>query len=356
MVACASDPGPRGEAPGSVAVRVPEPEGGAGDAGLGDSGPVDSGVLEDARVVSLAILAPEDGTVFARDDAAGPDRVARVEVRIAAEGLPRVELDVDGATVGVVEGETELVLREDGDHVLRARGLDAAGLEVLRDEVQIAVRPPDDGSCHAQLDALGVDWEPASPRRGITDPVLVQPEIGGVTYRTRSSARALVMDCELAPRLVQLSALLRDHGIDEAIHLGVYNYRCIGGGDPDVDDCTPSQHAYARAIDLYGFVLEGSDEEYLLERDWLIDEGHETCDEVDRAEPDRVLHALACAMYAERIFQIVLTPNYNAAHRNHFHVDLTAGSMFLGRRVVGVDPEHPGLGHPVDVGAFWPPR
>jgi hypothetical protein len=60
---------------------------------------------------------------------------------------------------------------------------------------------------------------------------------------------------------------------------------------------------------------------------------------------DRVLHEVACAMWTEEIFQIVLTPDYNDAHRNHFHVDLTAGSMFIGSSAPsGVDPILPGLG------------
>ena len=41
----------------------------------------------------------------------------------------------------------------------------------------------------------------------------------------------------------------------------------------------------------------------------------------------------------------MLTPNYNAAHRNHFHVDMTDGSMFIGYSVAGVDPDVPHLGH-----------
>jgi hypothetical protein len=29
----------------------------------------------------------------------------------------------------------------------------------------------------------------------------------------------------------------------------------------------------------------------------------------------------------------VLTPNYNDAHRNHFHVDLTTGSNYINKRL-----------------------
>ena len=45
---------------------------------------------------------------------------------------------------------------------------------------------------------------------------------------------------------------------------------------------------------------------------------------------DRTLKEIACWMYDSRTFNIVLTPNYDALHRNHYHVDLTAGSHFVG--------------------------
>jgi len=50
-------------------------------------------------------------------------------------------------------------------------------------------------------------------------------------------------------------------------------------------------------------------------------------------------------MFSDDIFNIILTPEYNAAHRNHYHVDLTPGADFIGSGVAGVDPLVPGLGH-----------
>ena len=154
----------------------------------------------------------------------------------------------------------------------------------------------------------------------------------------------MIMDCSLAPRLAALADLVLPMGIDEVIHIGIYNYRCIGGGDPDVDGCTPSMHAYARAIDLHAFGLAGSSVEYSTETDWVIASGSDPCPIASFSEADRVLKEIACSLWSERVFQIVLTPNYNAAHRNHFHVDLTEGSMYIGASVEGVDPAVENLG------------
>ena len=47
------------------------------------------------------------------------------------------------------------------------------------------------------------------------------------------------------------------------------------------------------------------------------------------AGKDRALHELICALKEAGTWNIVLTPNYNALHRDHFHVDLTADSDFI---------------------------
>ncbi len=41
------------------------------------------------------------------------------------------------------------------------------------------------------------------------------------------------------------------------------------------------------------------------------------------------------------IWNVILTPNYNAAHDNYFHVDLTPGSDYIGlqtERFIGPNP------------------
>jgi hypothetical protein len=151
------------------------------------------------------------------------------------------------------------------------------------------------------------------------------------------------VDCSLAPRLVELATLVHRYGVDEVRHLGVYNYRCIGGGDPDADDCAPSQHAFARAIDLHELRTVDGDR-YNVETDFRRRDG-ETCPGPPGSSDNAILYRIACELWAEGIFQIVLTPNYNAAHRNHFHVDLTPGSMFIAQTSRGVDPPVSGLGH-----------
>jgi len=86
-------------------------------------------------------------------------------------------------------------------------------------------------------------------------------------------------------------------------HAGTYACRNIYGRK----DAPLSRHATDDAIDVTGFVLENG-RRVRVERDW------------GSARPEGVflrdVHDGAC-----RVFDTVLGPDYNAAHRNHFHLD-----------------------------------
>lgn len=86
---------------------------------------------------------------------------------------------------------------------------------------------------------------------------------------------------------------------------GTYSCRNIYGGRSG----RLSQHASSNAIDISGFVLADG-------RRIMLDGGWKG----DRASQDflRALHTSAC-----RRFGTVLGPDYNAAHYNHFHMDMS---------------------------------
>ncbi len=86
---------------------------------------------------------------------------------------------------------------------------------------------------------------------------------------------------------------------------GTYSCRNIYGGRSG----RLSQHAYSNAVDVSGFVLADG-------RRIMLDGGWNG----DRASQQflRALHKSAC-----RRFGTVLGPDYNAAHYNHFHFDMS---------------------------------
>ncbi|MBW4330193.1 extensin family protein [Stakelama sp. CBK3Z-3] len=73
-----------------------------------------------------------------------------------------------------------------------------------------------------------------------------------------------------------------------------------------------SQHAKANAVDVSGFVLADG-RHITVEKDWDTNDSR-----IHRFM--EVIHASAC-----KRFDTVLSPDYNAAHYNHFHIDMGGG-------------------------------
>jgi hypothetical protein len=194
--------------------------------------------------------------------------------------------------------------------------------------------------CLATLDSLGLVWghwryTPQSPSGSTQVCTVQQPiwlsgrDVNGVAYRYYSQANptSMSMACALAPALHALSDVAKAQGLVDVLHIGTFNCRFIGG------TTTLSRHAFGDAIDIYGFTT-ASGERYTLLDHWE----HDTTNPV--STPARTLYEVAQQMYTRMIFNIILTPNYNAAHDNHFHVDLTPGSRFMKAEGAG-DPTAP---------------
>lgn len=88
-------------------------------------------------------------------------------------------------------------------------------------------------------------------------------------------------------------------------HFGSYSCRRINGRGEGAF----SQHATANAIDIAGFTLRNGSRVTVV-RDW-------TGDDPARAAFLRDVRDGAC-----RLFGTTLSPDYNAAHRDHLHLDM----------------------------------
>ena len=93
-------------------------------------------------------------------------------------------------------------------------------------------------------------------------------------------------------------------------HFGSYNCRRIGGTASGGGEGGWSEHAHANAVDIAGFRLADGTR-ITVARDWQGDGPKAT-----------FLHAVrngAC-----RLFATTLSPDYNAAHHDHLHLDQAA--------------------------------
>lgn len=165
---------------------------------------------------------------------------------------------------------------------------------------------------------------------GVRAPVRMTGALHGVTYRTRLSAeqRATtkweVADCRLVLALDDFSQILVKHEIAEVIHYSMY--RPPEKSHPADKDGI--RHGGALALDAGKFV--GTDGSVIdVDKHWNGRLGAKTCGEDAGPKPAtaeaKKLRAILCDAVAARIFNSYLTPNYNRAHKNHFHLEITWG-------------------------------
>jgi hypothetical protein len=315
-------------------VMASAPDGGADSAPLAE--------------IELAIVSPISGSAYVRDFIGEHGAlVARVELEVQASGpYSWISFDIVGMEALGNPG-ADLVLpaefRLDGTFQVTATAYDAAGQVATTDAVELTIEAPAAGDCYDWLDLYNIEYSVGPSRPGVAEPVTVVTPINGMAYRyvaNDNPRQTVFMDCNLAVSLARTASSLRERDIIEVADIGIYNYRCIGNvGTPP--DCPQgiSQHAYANAIDLAGFT-SGDGTYYSVNSDWIIDpDGEGTCATATEPGKDEFLHELICQQKAEGIWNIVLTPNYNTAHRDHFHVDLTPGgnSIHRGALDVGFD-------------------
>lgn len=183
---------------------------------------------------------------------------------------------------------------------------------------KIAALGVEPAQCRALLASSGASDRPAPSRRsgecGYADGTLIAA--GGAREATFSPP-GLVTSCPVATalllwdeRIVQPAA--RRHfgsGVDQFTHAGSYSCRRVYGRETGAW----SEHSTADAIDILGFRLEDGRTISVL-RDWS-GSGAE-------AAFLRDVRDGAC-----RLFTTVLSPDYNAAHRDHLHLDTASRSL-----------------------------
>jgi hypothetical protein len=167
--------------------------------------------------------------------------------------------------------------------------------------------------CMAQLDARGVSYRPAA-RSGIAIGVEITGPLGGVTWVSASKA-PLVIDCSLAVSLYEAGPWLKALGIETAKFSSAYSKRMVRG------TTHPSKHSYGLAIDVPRF--SGSE---VGELSVALDFEQGLGDKVDclgqpATQAGAILKVMQCQLVRSGLFHLVLSPDYDDAHHDHFHLE-----------------------------------
>lgn len=180
------------------------------------------------------------------------------------------------------------------------------------------MRPPDSiDNCHELLDAAGAKYEPSriplheARAGGFSCGTPQAVRYRGSAEKIRYSSKPKV-SCAVALALPRFEAIVREEAADildarvhRIEHLGTYNCREMAAYEGWV-----SEHSYANAIDIAAFVLSDGTRISVLEH-WS-----------DSGPKGRFLRRVARRSFDESVFAGVLTPDFDAHHRNHFHLDM----------------------------------
>lgn len=177
--------------------------------------------------------------------------------------------------------------------------------------------------CREELRKRGVTFEvPSFQTPDVETPVLLAGPIESVEIGPRwpkVSRVQEVMDCRLALALVGLARIAGAQGIRKILYYSIY--RPAPAGKPRRGG---SQHRRGMAIDIGWLELDNGERVSVLES-YPRRNKKPPCDEVKVGQQGRGLQRFVCQAHAEKLFQVMLTPNANPAHHNHFHFDLVSG-------------------------------
>ena len=187
----------------------------------------------------------------------------------------------------------------------------------------------DADACKAELTARSIPFVEETGR-GVVQPVRLTGPLHGVTYRTDEGAQERattpyeIADCRLVLALDDFAQILEKHDIVEVRHYSIY--RPPGKSWPE--DKAAKQHAGGLALDAGRFIAKnGATLDVTKHFHGAI--GDATCGKSAAPHPvtkeATELRSILCEAVGAHLFNIVLTPNFNRPHHNHFHLEVAAG-------------------------------
>ncbi len=186
-------------------------------------------------------------------------------------------------------------------------------------------------ACYGELVARAIPHEALGPTRGVAAPTRLTGPISGVTFRTllpeklRARSPYEIFDCRLLLSLDDLARQLAAAHVVEVFQYSAYRPPPAGWAEGPFGH----QHDGGLAIDVAYF--RNADGTALnVERDFAPRAGERPCAPgpipKDATVPSLALRKLVCDAFGKQLFHLSLTPDYDATHRDHFHLEVTPGA------------------------------
>ena len=168
-------------------------------------------------------------------------------------------------------------------------------------------------SCLAELDTRRIAYKTVT-RKGIANAIEVTSALGGITYATDGAG--LILDCSLAVSLDEAGGYFTALGFTQAYFSGAYSRRNVRGTN------RPSKHSFGLAIDVHRFT--GAQLGTVrVDRDFEQGLGDQMdCIGAPLTEAGAALKIAQCQLVNSGLFSLVLSPDYDDAHYDHFHLEV----------------------------------
>ena len=198
-------------------------------------------------------------------------------------------------------------------------------------------------ACRSRLQALdsGHSVVRAGETNGIATSVRIKGPLGDLKMRVPGPKLPYgLLDCRLAVILLELAPELSRAGVRALNVDGFYRKGARLGGKKG----KKSQHAYGLAIDLVTIEVDDpvTGERVVLDvpRDFYGLRGEPPCGPEARLHPPDsataadvrrsvLLRNFVCQLARDGWFHHILTPNHDAAHESHLHLDIKRDSRWL---------------------------
>jgi len=184
-------------------------------------------------------------------------------------------------------------------------------------------------SCLAELDRRQIAYKLEAEAPGVKTPVRLQGPLGEIRFITgvpaadHEKSPYEVLDCRLVAALDEWKQVLLAHGVSGVVFSS--GWRPAAKLPSDGSD--PKRHSGALALDVHAFRMK-SGGELVVERDFhgRIDApvcGPEAIPPTSATPEAKELRSILCSTVELRLFQSILTPNFDTHHANHFHLEVT---------------------------------
>jgi hypothetical protein len=187
--------------------------------------------------------------------------------------------------------------------------------------------------CLAELKTRNIAFE-TEEAKGVAQPVRLKGPLHGIAFKTDLPAAQdettpyQIADCRLVLAVDDFAAILADHDVVSVTHYSMY--RPPAKAWPDGKPGT--RHNGALALDAAKFTKQDGST-LVVDKDFHGYIDAKTCGDgagPHPATPEALeLRQILCTAVDRHLFNVVLTPNYNREHHNHFHLEVTPGAKWF---------------------------